>query len=239
MTRWCVLILLAGLAAAAAPGEEEVPLRREAALRFAVDEAVQARGGVQYWVSLQDAVNLDLLEFDPEHQLRSARHVLQSRLVHTLDKDASFFTPERTLDVEYMNAVAPGYEISPAGPGRFRAGRTPANDFTVRHLEVDPAPGPREPGVAQLIDVCGLGTPESVVVQDNRGFEKVWGFRTAEASTTWTGHYRLGPGRTRVCVVSMSYIYTLPPFFLGGATRVLEESLREAVKLIRMLRAYQ
>jgi len=238
MVRWLAILLAVGLSSTAARAEEELPLRREAALRFPVDETVQARGGVQYWVSLQDAVNLELLDFDPEHHLRSARHVLQSRLVHTLDKDASFFTAERTQDVEYMNAVAPGYDISLSAPGRFRAGRTPANDFTVRHLEVDPSPDAREPGVSQLIEVCGLGTPESVVVQHNRGFEKVWGMRTAEASYTWTGHYRLGPGRTRVCVVSMSYIFTLPPFFLGGADRVLAESLRETAKLIRMMRAY-
>jgi hypothetical protein len=235
--RWPSLLLVAWLAAApGARAAEEIPLRREAGLRFAADEAFQARGGVQYWYALQDRVGLDLLDFDPDRSSRTAGHVLATRLVHTLDKDASFFTPERSIDLQYLNSVAQGYGITQPGPGRFRSARTPSNEFTVRFVPIEPAPATREPGVTQLIEVCHLGVPESVVVQHNQGFARVMGMRTAEASYTWTGHFRLAPGRTRVCVVSMSYVFTLPPFFLGGADRVLSESLRETVGMIRRLR---
>jgi hypothetical protein len=36
----------------------------------------------------------------------------------------------------------------------------------------------------------------------------------------------------------MSYIFTVPPFFLGGDDRLLSESVRETLELIRHLRAY-
>jgi hypothetical protein len=236
MARWCALLVVASLAPAAAGAEQEVPLQREESLRFGVDEALQARGGVQYWYALEDQVRLELLEIDPDRARRTAGHVLETRLVHTLEKDASFFTPARAVDVGYMNLVAPGYGITERSPGRFRAAKTPANDFTVRFVPVPGSSADREPGLVRLIELCDLGTPESVVVQHNQGFARVMGMRTAEASYTWTAHYRLGPGRTRVCVVSMSHVFTLPPFFLGGAERVLSESLRETVGMIRRLR---
>jgi hypothetical protein len=230
-----VALVLSSLGVRAA---EDIPLRREESARFAVDEGLQAGGGVQYWYALEHAVDLDFLDFDPLQPTRTAGHVLHSRLVHTLDKDSSFFTPARVLDVKYMNSVAPGYDISQQTTGRFHCARTPANTFTLRFISLEATPPPREPGVTRLLELCALGTPESVVVQNNTGFSRVLGMRTAEASSTWTGHYRLGPDRTRLCVVSMSYIFTVPPFFLGGDDRLLSESVRETLELIRHLRAY-
>jgi hypothetical protein len=62
------------------------------------------------------------------------------------------------------------------------------------------------------------------------------GFRTAEGSFTWTAHYAVAPGQTRIVVLMMSYLAMLPPFFLGGEERVLHESTTGALRLIGRLR---
>jgi hypothetical protein len=229
MVVWVLTALLA-----ASPG---LPVRREPLVAFAVDDALQAAGGVQYFFALAQGVALEFAPLGPPPP-RPRPHVLMSRIVHTLEKDAGFFTAARVLDLGYINALGPGFRVSQAGPGRFHAARTPSNDFTVRFLDAGAlAARPRDPAVDQVEALCG-GGPDSMVAQHNSGFARVLGVRTAEASFTWTAHYRLVPGRTRVCVLTMSYLVNVPPFFLGGTARVHDESLKEALALIRAMRAY-
>jgi hypothetical protein len=227
----------AGQAPAPAPAEVSVKsVRRERTATFAVDEALQAQGGMQYFFALEPAVLPDFAALDAA----SGPHpyVMMSRIVHTLDKDASFFSAERVLDLDYMRTVGPQFQLTQKAPGVFRVGRTPANDFTLEHLgEAELTATPRAPALDQVDALCGAG-PQVVVVQRNTGFSRVMGWRTAEASFTFTAHHRVTAGRTRVCVVTMSYLVNVPPFFLGGARRVHDESLKEALALIRALRVY-
>jgi hypothetical protein len=210
--------------------------RREARPRFETDDGFQRRGGVQYYFTLTTEVAPDFRPFDDV--ARTERfHVVMSRIEHTVERDSAFFSAARALDIDYMKAVAPDYELSSKGGGRFHAARMPSNNFTVRFLDAPALSVATEPGVAQLGQLCGEGA-ESVVVQKNSDFARVMGFRTAEASFTWTAHYRLEPGRTRICVVTMSYLVNLPPFFAGGEGRVHAESVREALQMISRLREY-
>jgi hypothetical protein len=64
------------------------------------------------------------------------------------------------------------------------------------------------------------------------------GWRTGAWSTTWTFHEALGRDRTRVTVLTLSYLYNLPPFWLGGADGVYAETLSQARALIGRLRSY-
>jgi hypothetical protein len=214
----------------------DLPTHREGRVSFAVDEAFQARGGLQYWFALQSGVSRELAPL--ARGLGPATHVVMSRIVHTLNKPACFFSAERVLDIDYINTIGPVFQVTAKGPGQFHAARTPANDFTVRHFDRKALEARVEdPAFRQLEALCGAA-PDSVVVQHNSDFARILGWRTAEGSFTWTAHYALGPQRTRVCVVTMSALVNLPPFFLGGKGRLHDESVREAVALVRALRQY-
>jgi hypothetical protein len=191
---------------------------------------------VQYFFALEQAVLPEFSPLDPAAGPHA--YVMMSRIVHTLDKDVGFFSAERVLDLDYMKTVGPQFRLTQKSPGVFHVGRTPANDFTLEHLdEAQLAATPRAPALDQVDALCGPG-PQVLVVQRNTGFARVMGWRTAEASFTFTAHHRVAAGRTRVCVVTLSYLVNVPPFFLGGAARVHDESLKEALALIRALRAY-
>jgi hypothetical protein len=248
------LCLAAFLVTAATAYADEAPvMRREASVRFELDPAFQADGGVQYFYELAEK------EPSPETASKAfalfrafdvtgawaARteplNVVMSRIVYTMEKDSSFFNPRRAKDVDYLNAVAPGLDITRVNDDTYRTSATPANSFRIRWLDSAAVKRlPREEGLTRLLELCASpALPDSVVVQDNSGFAKVLGWRTGEASFTWTAHYPLAPGRTRVCVFTMSYLHNLPPFFMGGEGRVFSESVNGAATLIRNLRAYR
>jgi len=230
------LVTAAALAFAMTALAQQPTARREADVHFTTDADLQRRGGVQYFFSLTDAVTPEFRDFDDAVRSEPL-HVVMSRIEHTLDKDLSFFTAERTLDLGYMTTIAPGYELTASGAGRFRVGRMPSNDISVRFLDAAAIAASTEPALTRLAKLCG-DEPQAVVAQKNSNFARIMGWRTAEASYTYTAHYPLEPGRTRVCVVTMSYLVNLPPFFTGGEARVHTESVKEALEMIRRLREY-
>ena len=240
------------VAASGAYGGEAVLMRREPSLRFDVDEAFQADGGVQYFYELTTAnrsaaaasQSLPLFLAFAVGGRQAARteplSVVATRVVHTIDKDSSFFTEERAKDVAYLNTVAPGLGIVRVAPDTYRVAATPSNLFRLRWLDADAVRrGAHTQGLSRLLELtAGAALPESVVVQENREFARVMGFRTGDASVTWTAHYPLRPGQTRICIFSMSTLYNLPPKFLGGEERVYSETVNAIAGLIRNLRAY-
>ncbi|MDP1821622.1 MAG: hypothetical protein Q8L48_00180 [Archangium sp.] len=206
--------------------------QREARADFAADPAFQADGGVQLYFGLMrpdEAAAFRTLDLNGRGE---AEHVAVVRLSYTLEKDASFFTRERVTDLSYVQAIAPDMDVSQQPDGGFHVGRLPANDFSVRFF-ADASGFP-----AQLKLAHEPGTPASIVVQENTGFSRVMGMRTAEASITWTLHHALAPGRTRVTVLTVSYLHNLPPFFLGGEARMFRETVENALRLISRLRAH-
>lgn len=273
-----VLLLLLTTALPARPPE----VRQEARLDFAVDAALQDRGGMQYFFALakKDQRPFERPEFRslrpllPDPALASTPlHALASRVVYTLERDVGFFTPERAVSPAFMNAILPEGEIRRRPDGTFRTRLQPANSFSIRVLgeeqlhrmeaQGDPgsdgapaptgapasapvgAPAPaRDPG--QAADVSAflaltpeLGRPHSVVIQHNYDFARVMGVRTGAASVTWTAHYRLAPGRTRVVSTTLSLLHNVPPFFLGGDERVHQEARDGALMLIERMRRYR
>jgi hypothetical protein len=243
-----VVSLTVSLAALAEP-----PVRDEADLHFAADAAFEADGGVQGFYRLIRA------EEDPEHDplmvllrpldrnerwatLEEAAHVVALRLDYLVEKDRSFFSASRLREVAYINAVAAEMKVTANADGSFHVGRAPENTFRLERfdaLEVA-RKASSDPSLRTVLEVCaGAALPDSVVFQENRDFARVWGYRTAGASVAWTAHFALGPGRTRVCVVTLTYLYGLPPFFLGGARRVQRETRAGALELIERLRAYE
>lgn len=240
-------LVLASLAGA------ETPMRREADARFAIDAEFQNKGGVQYFYSLlesaaapeKDSTFQLFRPFDlPDvwTRLDGPVHVVLSRLVYTVEKDVSFFDEARVRDTRYINAVAKGMNVTRRDDGSFRVAATPANSFSIEYFDaakLGQAAG-LLPAVQRVLELTGISeAPVAVVFQHNRDFARVFGMRTAAAGFTWTAHYPLGPGRTRLVVFTMSYLHTLPPFFLGGAKRVFRESTDGARVLIDALRAYQ
>jgi hypothetical protein len=227
------------------------PMRREPALDFAVDEAFQADGGVQYFYELArketdparsnaTLARLQALDESGRWATHGAPlHVVMSRLVYVVEQDAAFFTEARATDLGWMNAVAPDFDITRRPDGGFHADKTPANDFTIRFLgATQVAAQPPDGGLARLEALLPhAARPTSVVVQENFDFARVMGVRTGAFSVTWTAHLALAPGRTRVHVVTLSALHHLPPFFLGGERRVFDESVRGARELIERLRA--
>lgn len=245
----CLLALLPLLGAAAEA--RKPPVRREERVSFAVDAAFQERGGVQYFYQLiddeEDALAHEAFaKFQPLDTRgrwagrKDSLYVLVSRIVYTLDKDVAFFTAERVKDVTYMNAILPGADIRQKAPGTYTVAKMPANSFTLRYLGREALTATaRDAALERFLSLTPEpGLPDSVVVQENFNFARVMGARTSDLSVTWTGHYPLAPGRTRVVVCTMSLLYNLPPFFLGGARRVHDEALGGALMLIQNLRAY-
>lgn len=227
-------------------------MRRETDVHFAVDEAFLASGGVQYFYELAkrepspetaSATFALFRDLDAPGRWRSDRplHVVMSRLVYEVDKDVAFFSEARAFDLPYINTVAPEYRISRQPDGGFRSDAMPANVFRLEYLHaVDVARRAGEPGLARVLGFLGAaGPPASVVFQQNDDFARVLGMRTAELGLTWTAHVALKPGRTRLYVCTMSYLHSLPPFFLGGEQRVFRESHGGAALLIERLRAYR
>lgn len=230
----------------------ETPMRRESDARFAIDGAFQDKGGVQYFYALvepeaaaKDATFQLFRPFDVPDVwagLERPTHVVLSRLVYTVEKDISFFSEARVRDPRYINGVAKGMNVTRREDGSFFVAATPANTFTIEYLDAAKLAGDagRLPAVARVLELSGVSAPPTAVVfQHNRDFARVFGMRTAASGFTWTAHYPLGPGRTRLVVFTMSYLHTLPPFFLGGAKRVFRESTDGARVLIDALRAYQ
>lgn len=222
-------------------------VRREPAIGFAVDTRLQDAGGLQYFFALgrRETTPLQQAPFDRLRPLlhgveegMPALHVLTTRIVFTVDRDAGFFTAERATDPDFLNAVIPEGRVEQIAEATFRTQLTPANTFKVRFIgEKELAKGKREPAVQLLIDLAPeLGTPVSVVTQDNYNFDRVIGVRTAAWSVTWTGHYRLPQGRTRVVSYTLSLVHNLPPFFLGGDERVHQEARKSAVALVEGIR---
>lgn len=242
-----LLLLIPALASA------ETPLRRETDARFAIDAAFQDKGGVQYFYALLEPEpspekNATFTLFRPFDlpdvwgRLDAPTHVVLSRIVYTVEKDVSFFSEARVRDVGYINGVAKEMEVVKREDGSFRVGKMPANTFTIEYFDAARlAQGATElPAIKRLLELTGVTEPPaSVVFQHNRDFSRVMGMRTAEAGFTWTAHYALSPGRTRLVVFTMSYLRTMPPFFLGGARRVFRESTEGARVLIDNLRAFE
>lgn len=218
-------------------------MRRETNLDFVADEAFQATGGVQYFYEL-DAPNDAPLEtsalarfraLDPQATAKDPYHVVMGRIVYTVDRDVSYFTEARSRDVLYLRKVAPDMGVRREPDGAFRVSKSPSNRFTLTWFEA-----PRR-GVDAYLDRFFTflpGEPASIVVQRNDDFARILGFRTAERSLTYTAHLPLGPGKTRISVITMSLLVNLPPDFLGGTTRVVKESVDGAQQLIQSLREY-
>lgn len=214
-------------------------VRREATSTFAVDEAFQRRGGVQLYFELvgADATGPQREALAPFLPLAGARrleqltepvHVTVSRLSYELEKDVSFFTPERLLDVKYMQALAPELDVTARPGGGFRVGRAPSNTMTLAvHDDAD---------FAQKVAPLARGA--RVVVQENTDFARVLGWRTAAWSTTWSFHEALAPGRTRVTVLTLNVLYNLPPPMLGGADRLFSDTRAQSLAVVEALRAY-
>lgn len=243
------LLLLAACVAAVSAA---APMRQEQDPRFAPDDAFLADGGVQYFyelapkLSLPDSSSAAFTLFRPleatnRWKTAGPLHVVMSRLIYEVDKDVSFFTEARAKDLTYINTVAKEYRISRGADGGFRSDASPANTFFIRFY--DEAAVQREAGrgaLQRFLDLLRVPQlPRSVVFQQNDEFARVMGVRTGELGITWTAHFSLGPGRTRLQVCTMSYLHTLPPFFLGGADRVYRESVTGASNLIDALRRYR
>jgi hypothetical protein len=231
---------LLALSLAATP----VEMRREEALDFSVDEPFQRAGGVQYFYELAPSdpnppANSALGRLRPLDDLATpddAYQVVMSRLVYTVERDISYFTEARSRDVSYLKAVAPEMLVSLEPDGSFIVGRTPRNRFRLTWLD---APKPSDPALTRFFELLPPGAPPvSVVIQKNSDFSRVMGWRTAERSVTYTAHFPLGGGRTRIVVCTMSLLHHLPPFFLGGKDRIFRESVEGAASLIEHLRDY-
>jgi hypothetical protein len=249
-TRLALGLIFAAFGAAAAGAD--VVARRETDVGFALDAEFQRDGGVQYFYQLlkqdlppsRSAVFKTYEPFDLRGRNASSAeplHLVVGRVSYVLEKDISFFSEQRVRDPEYIAAVARGYGITRQPDGTFRASKMPANSFRIHYLDqAEVARRASDGGVARLLDFMpDAGHPAVVVVQENYDFSRVMGVRTGDDSYTWTAHYPLGPGRTQLNVCTMSYLHTVPPFFLGGEGRVLSESIDGITAFIKNLRAYQ
>lgn len=238
MRRALLLTLFATSALASDP-----TMRREAKLDFDLDEAFLSDGGVQFFYEFAEPAQVadagvgstlaKVQTLDDKAKPGERLHAVMSRIVYTLDRDVTFFTEARARDVAYINAIAPEVKAKVDDKGVFHTSKPPANSFTVEWQKPMPAASPYRAFLPEGVEV------DSVIVQRNFGFDRMFGFRTAERSVTWTAHQSLGEGRTRIFVVTMSLMHNIPPGFMGGTQRVYKEAVESATQLIGRLRDYE
>lgn len=225
-------VLVVQSAALAAPPA----MRREARADFAIDDAFQADGGVQLYFELlgpepQPKAAAAFRALDRSDRLAAIKepvHVALTRVSYVVEKDATFFTEARLVDLSYMRALAPEMQLSARPDGGFAVGQTPSSNLSLEFHGDSAFAG----------DALTLARGAPVLVQENADFARVLGWRTGAWSATWTFHEALGPGRTRVTALSMSYLYNLPPGFMGGAERFTRDTVSGSLAVIARLRAY-
>lgn len=245
-------LILIGAVLAGAAAQGDVASRRESDARFPIDDDFQRDGGVQFFYELvkQDVPpskaaafkTYEPFDFRKRYATSSSPlHLVVGRVSYTLDKDISFFSERQVRDENYIAAVAKGYGIKKQPDGTYRVSKIPSNSFRIHYFDqAEVARRASGGGMARLLEFMpDAGLPPVVVVQENYNFSRVMGVRTGDFSYTWTAHYPLGPGRTQLNVCTMSYLHSLPPFFLGGDARVLSESIDGTTAFIERLRAYQ
>jgi hypothetical protein len=246
------LVCLIGFCPSRGAYATNVQVRQEDKFLFALDQDLLRADGIQFFYELDKGVSANSL-FSPALQLSHVLdtqgelaasgevfHVLVTRAAYDVNKDISFFQAPRLLDPVYMNAILPGYGIRQLETHRYSVSATPANTFTLDLVGRDQILSSPATSAEQAIVrwEAGLGVPDLIVKQHNYGFSRVMGVRTSLMSRTFTAHYSLGAGRTRIIVTSLSYLYNIPPFFLGGAGRVYKEARKGALTAIQNLRAY-
>jgi hypothetical protein len=235
------MFLTATTMAMLAQANEIAGVRREARPTFAIDTAFQADGGVQIFFDLvladqrpDENANVAMfraaLEADGRwKQLDEPTHLTMARISYTLDKDVSFFSRDRIFDLSYVRSVAPDMKIGALPDGRFSVARSPAHTFSLTYLQGSPN---------QTATALAGHDGSPVVIQRNEGFARVAAWRTAAYAMTWTFHESLGPGKTRLTVLTMSALYNLPPFFMGAGNRLYSEMVEHTVSLIGRLRRF-
>lgn len=231
-----IFAVLTAMAIAAAPESD-----RESSVDFTIDEALLARGGVQFFLELTPVVE-PLKEGSTVSRFmrldgttaKAGLHALMGRVVYDIDRDISFFTEKRARDITYIQRLAPEMGVKSDGDGSFRVSKTPGNRFTIQWFDAPSAQQQELTGFFPFI----VGSPHSVAVQRNSEFARVLGFRTAERSVTFTAHVPIAPGKTRVQICTLSLLVNLPPAFLGGSARVERESIEGTQQLIKQLREY-
>lgn len=234
---WMSVVLLTATAGVAAPAS-----RREATPDFEIDEAFQRAGGVQIFMELAGAGTLPATNsrfrmfqvLDRGDRLRAIGepvHVAMVRVSYLIEKDVRFFTEQRLRDATYVRAIAPDMDVRARPDGSFTVSRLPSNRFTLTFHD-DDSFAPEVAGLAKA-----KGAP--VVIQENTDFGRVMGWRTGAWSSTWTFHEAQGEGLTRVTVVTLSYLYNVPPAFMGGEARMVRETIEQSLAVIDRLRRYE
>lgn len=222
------------------------PLRAEARIDFPCDRTFLSDGrGVQLFFELisrdvraEDHRSFNLLRpLDKENlwdKKSEPLYVLASRLAFVVDKDISFFSESRLQDEDYLTRLLPAFQIKRISKNGFRSDASPKHQFEISYFDREAS---REAWPRSLLGTNRFEQfPDVVLVQHNHGFEKVLGFKTARMGQTLSLHYALGEGRTLVVAWSLSYLYNIPPFFLGGEARVLREARLASLALIGNLR---
>lgn len=220
-------------------------MRRESAPEFEIDDAFQDKGGVQYFYEFEttsarpkaDSMWAHFRTLDDAAKPTDTYEAVMSHLVYTVERDASWFTEARARSIDYLRAVAPEMKITAQPDGSFLVGRAPQNRFRLTWYAT---PRASDPTLAPFYAFLPKGAePVSIVVQHNTDFARVMGMRTAERSITYTAHFAIAPGRTRIVVCTVSLLHNVPPFFLGGKNRVYREAVAETAQLIEALREYK
>ncbi len=216
--------------------------RREERPDFKIDEDFQRRGGVQVFIELANAETLPATNsrfqmfqvIDRRDRLKAIAepvHVAMVRVSYLIEKDVSFFSEQRLRDLSYVRAIAPDMDVRARTDGSFTVSRIPSNRFTLTYRD-----SAREvPEIAALAGSTGA----PVVEQENSDFGRVMGWRTGAWSSTWTFHEPVARGQTRVTVLTLSYLYNVPPDFMGGERRVVRETMEQTLAMIDRLRRYE
>jgi hypothetical protein len=221
----------------------DVVANRERSIRFSVDASELKSGTISYFYQLisKDDANEGKADSDSTFQLllpldipgvwkdkTEGFYIMMTRNAYIVNKDISFFSKNRLLDVNYINATLPGMKVSRNSDGTYALDGTPSATSTLDYYsKSDLTSQPQDSALNYVANIDpSLGTPDVMLVQHSYNFDTVMTVRTNKSSMVFSEHYGIGTNETLVVAYSLSFVYNVPPFFLGGADRLRTEYVK-------------
>jgi hypothetical protein len=222
---------------------ESVSVIRQNDIHFAVRAAGMKPGEILYFydlISKDDAASGEAaseksfqttlpLDFPGVWKNRTEPYnIMITKNAYILNKDITFFNKQRLLDVSYINATLPQMKVSKNSDGTYTLTGTPsATSSLTYYSKADVAAQPMNSSVSAASGLDSeLGTPDVMLVQHSYNFDTIMAVRTNKSSTVFSQHYAIAPGKTLVVAYSLSFVYNVPPWFLGGADRIRTEYVK-------------
>jgi|GEM_PF-1613953 len=251
-SRLQVIALALSFASGFAQAADKIP-KQEGNSRFGIDMRQLDQGTLAYYWEVvpfgRDIAthptyqHLQALDLENDWGRRSENYfVMFTKMAYVVNQDISFFRETRLNDLEYQRAICRKPGLRQVNVSTFSDPGTktqPSSDFSLSVLETSnevSAFGRSAESITAFDPE--LGAPQTLVIQRSDNFGPLLGMRTSKAARASFAYYPLGPNRTLVVNYSISFLYAVPPGFVGGVDRLRKEILASNLQMISAIERY-